>query len=117
MALYCYAGPFIMDRLGCPETSVITKSTPLKVREKRRSNFHCGGSVKSRMFQQLLFPCYDAGGEFSLVRELKTSAARTKDVIPLRDVYHAALLLNNFCLFSVCLIHSIHVFFSPTTAQ
>lgn len=50
MALYIYAGPFIMDPLGCPETSLTTKSTLLKIKEEPRSNFHRGGSVKSRMF-------------------------------------------------------------------
>jgi hypothetical protein len=50
MSLYSYDRPFVLDLLGCPETSVTTKSTPLNIRKERRSNFHHGVSVKSRMF-------------------------------------------------------------------
>jgi len=101
-----------MDPLGCPETSVTTKSTLLKIQEDRRSNFHRGGSVKSRMFLTATFPLLWRWEWIQLGLWTKNKRPpEQKDVIPLRDVYHAALLLNNFWLFSLFLRHSIHVLF------
>ena len=56
MSLYIYARPFVMDPLGCPETSVTTRYTLLKIQKERRSNFHRGGSLKSRMILTATFP-------------------------------------------------------------
>ena len=46
-----------------------------------------------------LFPCYDAGSEFSLVCELKTRGVRTERCNSSSRYASCCSLLNNFCLF------------------